>query len=61
LPTDVSLKFVSFHIDSLPIVNTQHKRNVRFHPRAKAQGFPAPENYNKHDKKLQGGTGLDIV
>jgi len=46
LPTDVSLKFVSFHIDSLPIVNTQHKRNVRFHPRAKAQDFPAPENYN---------------
>ncbi len=26
-------------------MSDQHKRNVRFHPSAEAQGFPAPDCY----------------
>jgi hypothetical protein len=38
-------KFVLFHVDSIPLSTAQHKGNVRFHPSAKTQGFPAPEIY----------------
>ena len=33
------------HVDSLKHIDSKYKGNVRFHPGAKAQGFPAPENY----------------
>ena len=41
-----TLKCVSFHVDSIAHINTRHESNVRFHPSAKALGFPAPEIYN---------------
>jgi len=41
-----SFDFIRLHVDSLTHIDTESKGNVRFHPSAKAQGFPAPESYN---------------
>ena len=40
-----SFNFVRFHVDSLLFIDRKGKGNERFHPSAKAQGFPAPESY----------------
>ncbi|MEP6989252.1 MAG: hypothetical protein ABI970_26870, partial [Chloroflexota bacterium] len=46
----IQTEFESFYAHT-PILLQRHmpinKANVRFHPRAQAHGFPAPENYKK--------------
>ena len=37
--------FTSFHAGTLKYINRMCKENVRFHPGAKALGFPAPKSY----------------